>query len=148
MCPVGQQILRAQASGKFGVPSDESQHQLGLLGIIDRTQPDHLQVAVEFQLALLVQHIGNAARHPGGKVAPGRTQHDHPATGHVLAAVIAHALNHSRGAAVAYAEALARQTANVGLAAGGTVERYVAGDHVLVGRKGRFARRAHNEFPA
>ena len=40
------------------------------------------------------------------------------------------------GAAVAHAEALAGHAADVGLAAGGAVERHVADDDVLLGREG------------
>ena len=130
------------------MPPYEAQHQLGLLGIVERTQPNHFQIAIGFQLALLIQHIGNAARHAGREVASRGTQDDHPATRHVLASVIAHPLHHRVRAAVAHAETLAHQAANVGLAAGGAIERDIAGDHVLPGRKAGIERRAQNELSA
>ena len=40
----------------------------------------------------LAEHIGDASGHAGGEVASGGPQDQHPATGHVLAAVVAHAL--------------------------------------------------------
>ncbi len=55
------------------------------------------------------------------------------AAGHVLAAVVAHAFDDGRRAAVAHAEPLAGDAAQVELAAGGAVEHHVAGDDVLLG---------------
>ena len=80
--------------------------------------------------------------------SPGRPEHDHAAAGHVLAAVIAHALDHRVDAAVAHAEALARHAADVGLAAGRAVERDVADDDVFLGDEGRAVRRVDDDLAA
>ena len=90
---------------------------------------------------LVVQHVGDAARHAGGEVAPRRAEHDDAPAGHVLAAVVAHALDDGAGAAVADAEALAGHAADVRLAAGRAVERDVADEDVLLGDERRLARR-------
>ena len=74
---------------------------------------------------------------PAREVAPGAAEHDDAAAGHVLAAVVAHALDDGVDAAVAHAEALAGHAADVGLAAGRAVERDVADDDVLLGDEGR-----------
>ena len=41
---------------------------------------------------------------PAAKLRPRRAEDDHQAAGHVLAAVVAHALDHGRRAAVAHAK--------------------------------------------
>ena len=84
-----------------------------------------------------VEHVGDAAAHAGGEVAPGPAEHDDPAAGHVLAAVIADAFDHRARAAVAHGEPLAGQAAQIGLAARRAVERDVADDDVLLGHEGR-----------
>ena len=84
------------------------------------------------KLAVGVEHVGDAAAHAGREVAPGPAEHDHASAGHVLAAVIADALDHDRRAAVAHAEALARHAADVAFAARRAVERDVADDDVLL----------------
>ena len=45
---------------------------------------------------------------PAAKLRPGLAEDDHHAAGHVLAAVVADALDHGDGAAVAHGEPLAR----------------------------------------
>ena len=83
--------------------------------------------------AVLVEDVGDAAAHAGGEVAPGRPEHDHAAAGHVLAAVVADALDDGVGARVAHREALAREAAEERAPRGRAVEDGVADDHVLLG---------------
>lgn len=80
---------------------------------------------------LRVQHIGNAARHPGGKVPTGRPQNDDRAARHIFTAVVADALHNGGRAGIAYAEAFARNTGNEGAAARCAVERDIADDDVV-----------------
>ena len=49
------------------------------------------------EAALLVEDVRDPAAHPGGEVAPGRPEHDDAAAGHVLAAVVADALDDGAG---------------------------------------------------
>src|SRR5690606_39656636 len=93
-------------------------------------------------------HVGGAARHAGAEVPPGRAEHEHGAAGHVLAAVVAHALDDQRRAGVAHREPLPHDTAQVDLARGGAVGDDVAGDDVLTGREHRGPLRAHDDPPA
>ena len=79
------------------------------------------------------QHEGEPARHAGREVAPGRAEHDHHAAGHVLAAVVADALDDRGRAGVADREPLADPAAQVQLAAGRSIEDGVAGDDLLLG---------------
>ena len=85
------------------------------------------------EVAVLVEHVGDAAGHAGAEVAAGRAEHDDAAAGHVFAAVIADGFDDGVHAAVAHAEALAGHAADVGFAAGRAVERDVADDDVLLG---------------
>ena len=84
-------------------------------------------------VALLVEHVGDAAAHARGEVAAGRAEHDHAATGHVLAAVIADALDDGPGAGVAHREALAGEAPEERPPGSRAVEHGVAHDHVLLG---------------
>src|SRR5262249_28959391 len=69
----------------------------------------------------------------------------HHAAGHVLAAVIADALDHRRGAAVAHRESLSGQPGGVELAAGGAVEHGVSDDDVLLRREACSGRGTHDD---
>ena len=60
---------------------------------------------------------------PAPKLRPVGAEHDDPAAGHVLAAVVADALDDGGGAGVAHAEPLADHAAQEDLAAGRAVER-------------------------
>ena len=83
--------------------------------------------------AVLVEDVRDAAAHAGGEVAAGRAEHDDDAAGHVLAAVVADALDDGRRAGVAHGEALAGEAAEERPARGRAVEDRVADDHVLLG---------------
>src|SRR2546427_421557 len=75
---------------------------------VQAADSNHLQVAVGFEQAALIEDVGDAVRHPGRKVPPDRSQHDHHAAGHVLAAVVARAFDHCDGTGVPDREAVAR----------------------------------------
>ena len=70
---------------------------------------------------------------PAAKLRPVAAEHDDAAAGHVLAAVVADALDDGVRAGVAHGEALARQAAEERPAGGGAVQHGVADDHVLLG---------------
>ena len=115
--------LRRRRCRSRHVPHDQRLHQIDLVGIDERLEIDHLAIAALPELAVGVEHVGHAAAHARGEVAPGRAEHDDAPAGHVLAAVVAHALDHHVGAAVAHAEALAGHAADERLAARRAVER-------------------------
>ena len=85
---------------------------------------------------------------PGREVAAGRPEDHRAPAGHVLAAVVADALDHRGRAGVAHAEALAHDTADEHLAVGRAVEDHVARDDVLLGHELRDARRAQHQRAA
>ena len=74
---------------------------------------------------------------PAAKLRPVGPSTTHVPAGHVLAAVVADALDDRVGAGVAHREALARQPAEERAARRRAVERRVARDHVLVGARPR-----------
>ena len=93
-----------------------------------RLELDHRHVAARGERAVLVEHVGDAARHAGGEVAAGAAEHDDDAAGHVFAAVVAGALDHGDGAGIAHREALAGDAAEIALAFDRAVEHGVADD--------------------
>src|SRR5205823_11219959 len=123
--PAGQ-----RAPGEVAVPLDHSSNhrQLRLGG---GTELYHLRVAAAGETAVGIQHVSDAARHPGCEVPPGRTEHHHAAAGHVLAAVVAHGLDYRIDPGVAHAEPLAGDAADVRFSRRGAVKRDVADDDVL-----------------
>ena len=96
---------------------------------------DILQRCVEF--AVFVEHIGDAARHAGGEVAPGLADDDDDAAGHIFAAVIAGAFDDRDRAGVAHGEALAGDAAEIAFASDRAVKRGVADDDRFFGRDPR-----------
>ena len=81
----------------------------------DRLEFDHRQVAALSEVAGLVEHVGDAARHAGGEIAPGLADDDDDPAGHVFAAVVARPLDDGDRARIAHAETLARDAAEVAL---------------------------------
>ena len=97
---------------------------------------------------VLVEHIGDAARHAGREVAAGLAEDDDDAAGHVFAAMVAGALDDGDGAGVADGEALAGDAAEVALAGDRAVEHGVADDDRLLGHDAGVLRRAHDDAAA
>ena len=115
--------------------SSSAQTSRAVVGV-ERLEADQRLVAAR-RKSPSVEHVGDPAAHARREVAPGRAEHDDVAAGHVLAAVVAAALDDRVGAGVADREALARQAAEERPAARRAVERRVARDHVLVGARAR-----------
>src|SRR5207247_10526057 len=84
---------------------------------------------------------GGAARHARAEVVADLAEHDDGAAGHVLARVVARALDDGGGARVPHAEALAAAAADEQGAAGRAIEAGVADEHgnILERRAGRGA---------
>mmetsp|Transcript_4366 Transcript_4366/g.6154 ORF Transcript_4366/g.6154 Transcript_4366/m.6154 type:complete len:1101 (-) Transcript_4366:1586-4888(-) len=107
--------------------------ELGLVLVgLDLLQAHQPQVAPVGEGAVRVVHVGDAPAHARGEVPPGGAQHHRAAPGHVLAAVVAHALHHGQRARVAHAEPLAGLAPEEGLAGRGPVQAHVAHDHVVL----------------
>src|SRR5690606_23391145 len=130
--PVAEDLARPIAAGVLEVVLDQALEddlvaftvvpggRIGLDELLGRRehrlQRDGRHVAVGSQTALRIPDVGDAARHARGEVAPGRAEHYHGAARHVLAAMVARALDDGGGARVAHAEALAGHAGEVGLA--------------------------------
>ena len=98
--------------------------------------------------SLRVPDIGHAAAHAGGEVVADGAEQDGDAAGHVLAAVVAAALDHGDRTGVADGEALAGAAGGEELAGGGAVEAGVADDGVVGPDDRRGGQRADDDGAA
>ena len=96
-----------------------------------RVQLDHFLVAMNGELAADIVYIGDPAAHAGCEIAPGITEDDDPATGHVFTTVISYAFDYRFDAGVANGEAFAGLTADKGFARSGAIEGDITDDAVL-----------------
>src|SRR6202011_6382969 len=94
--------------------------------------------------ALRVPDIADAARHAGGEIAPGVADHDDHAAGHILAAMIARALDNGGDTRIAHRKAFARDTLEIGLAGDRAVQHGVADDDVFGRLAVRLGRLPHD----
>src|SRR5437762_515036 len=92
----------------------------------------HLGVDASREHPVLVEDEREPAAHPRGEVAPRRPEDDDSSARHVLAAVVADALDDGARARVADPKALAGEPANEHLAARRAVQDGVADDDVLL----------------
>ena len=112
---------------------------------LHRREVGHGGVAEGREPSARIIDIGDAARHAGREIASGVAQHDHHAAGHVFAAVVAEPLDDRDRAGIAHAEALARDTFEIGLAGDGPIEHGVADDDVRRRIARRLRRLAHDD---
>ena len=105
-------------------------------------------VAARGERLVLVEHVGDATAHAGREVPPGRPQNHDGASGHVLAGVVADALDDGHRTGVADAEAFTGHSADERLTRGCAVERDVADDDVVLGASRRSARWQNDETSA
>src|SRR5271155_4366877 len=89
---------------------------------------DQFVVVAVDEVALHVEHVGEAAGESGAEIHSGASEHAYHAAGHVLAAVIARPLHHGQSAEMARGKALARRTRGIQFAAGGSVQTGIAHD--------------------
>ena len=136
------------AAGVCDVPSNQIADELDVFDRVERLEIHHLTVAARANVPRDVEHVGDAAGHARGEIPAGPAEHDDAAAGHVLAAVIADALDNGERAAVAHGEPLARDAAEVRFAARRAVQRDVADDDVVLGNERRLPRREHDDLAA
>src|SRR5215470_7829453 len=145
--PAVEELVRLGAAGAHRVLLDEVAHLLGLVAL-EGLELDHLAVAAGDERAVLVEDEGEPARHAGGEVAAGSAEDDDGAAGHVLAAMVADALDDGGDAGVPHREALAGTAVEEGAPGDRAVEDGVADDDLVVGAEGRAARRLDDEDAA
>mmetsp|Transcript_84330 Transcript_84330/g.217162 ORF Transcript_84330/g.217162 Transcript_84330/m.217162 type:complete len:241 (+) Transcript_84330:2188-2910(+) len=110
---------------------------IGFVLLVHLLQENAILVA---ELGIEVKHIRKATTHAGSEVRADLAEHDHEATGHVLATVVACAFNNGSAARVAHGEALGGDAGHEGRAACRTVERRVASKDGLMALERRLTR--------
>ena len=128
--------------------ADELLQGSNIVLVLHRLQAHGLLVDPLVEIPVLVQNVGHAAGHAGREVLAGLAQDHDSAAGHVLTAVVTHALDNGSRAAVADAEALTGHAGDEGLAAGGTVKGHIAGDDVFLGLVADALGRADDDLAA
>ena len=68
--------LADRAAGQLDVTRDQVANQRDLVRLIEPLEIDHVDVAVERERAVGIEHVGDAAAHAGGEVAAGAAEHD------------------------------------------------------------------------
>src|SRR5207302_2607121 len=114
----------------------------------DRLEVDLALIAEAREAAFRVPDVSNAARHAGGKVAPGIADHDDDAAGHVFAAMIARALYDGGDARIAHCKAFAGDTLEISFAGDCAVQHGVPDDDILGWFAARLRRLAHDKAAA
>src|SRR5208283_1436017 len=131
--PILQHPLRLAAGREFEVSGNEPVQRLDILGRRDGLEVHAFAIAQEGRkIAGIVEDIGDAAGHSRGKVPPRASQHHDQTLGHVLATVVADALNDRGGAGIAYRKALPGHAVEVRFTAGRAVQAYVADKNILL----------------
>ena len=121
-----------RGAGGGGVRFDEAAHRCFVRRTcLEAFEADHVAVHLRRELAVFVEDVRDTGTHACGEVSAGVSKDNHDAAGHVLAAVVAHALDHRVRAGVAHGKALAADATEKRLAFDGAVEHDVAGDDVL-----------------
>ena len=101
--------------------------------VLYQRQFHHVHIAEVVEVVVRVIYIGDASRHSGSEIPSRLAQHNHPPACHILAAVVASALDNGYRSRVAHTEALTYLAIYIQFAAGGTVEPRISCDNVLLG---------------
>src|SRR5579872_6296500 len=96
---------------------EQMAYQIVIFGIIKLLNVHHFGVASNIEVIFFIQDEGHPATHPSRKVSSSAADDDYDSPGHILAAVVACALNHSMGARISHGKAFSHLPADVGLAA-------------------------------
>ena len=95
--PIFKHTLGQFAAGVLDVLLDHAFNHDHFLIVIERFAAHHIFVYLLAEAAIPIDNIRRATRHARRKVAPGLAQHDHAPSGHVFAAVVAHAFHNRIG---------------------------------------------------
>src|SRR5215471_222740 len=146
--PIRQQLACQRALRVPDMALEQFLHELRVVIFLEQLELDELRIAAPWKCRLRIVDVRDAAAHAGREIASGFSQDDDASACHVLAAVIADALDDGYCAAVANCEPLARDSPDVGFAARRAVQRDVADDDVLFGRERRRPRRHDDKLSA
>src|SRR5262249_52220031 len=109
---------------------------------------DHRHVAARLERVIVVEDVGDAARHAGREIASGAPKYHDDAARHVFAAVVPRAFDDGNGTRVADGEAFAGHAAEIALALDRAVQHRVADNDRFLGHDPGIGRRPDNEAPA
>src|SRR5882757_4523442 len=115
---------------------------------VDAADVDELVVIAIDEIALEVEHIGEAAGKASSEVDAGTPEYAHDTAGHVLTTVVSRSLDDSNGARITHGKALAGDAGRVQVPARGAVETGVAHDDGFVRHITGIARRAQDNLAA
>ena len=119
LLPVVEQPLGSWTPRQLQVPHDQSLHDLHVVRIEQWLQIDRLQVAALLgEVSALVEDVRHTATHAGGKIPATGSQHQHQAIGHVLATVVANALDNCCRSGISNRKAFACDPVEEGFATG------------------------------
>ena len=147
--PVGEQSGRECGACFFGMLLDQTVHDFVRLTVERFEQQRAVGGGSRVDLLhVKVEHVHVATGEACAEVATRGTEDHDGAAGHVFATMVADALHHEGGAAVAHAEAFACTTCHEHLAGSGTEAGDVARDHVLMRIEGDARLRTHDHASA
>ena len=129
-----------RTSRHLNVSLNEALHEPDVGLVEQRLDLDHLAIDARAELTVDVIDIRYAAAHTGREVPPGLAQNHHRSASHVLAAVVASALDNRASPTVSHCEALACDAVEEDLAASRPIQRRIANQDVLMGNKARVCR--------
>ena len=95
---------------------------------------------MEIEIAVFIIDVGNSPGHAGGKINPDCAQHGDTPAGHILAAMVAHALCHQDGTTVSDRKAFTGPAVDKNATGGGAVADHIAGNHVILSPESGFCR--------
>src|SRR6478609_5093106 len=99
-------MFRAAAVCELRMTRDEAAYVFFFRQILEGFEVDHLKIAALGEISFFIDDVGDAAAHSRREITSRPAENNHPAAGHVLAAVIANAFDDRDGSAVADGETL------------------------------------------
>src|SRR5690606_21409150 len=109
---------------------------------------NHRHVATLGEIAFLIEHIGDTARHARREVAAGLPDDHDNAAGHILAAMVAHTFDNRHRARVSHGKTLACHATEIALTFKRTIEHRIADDDGIFGNDTRVFRRTDDDATA
>src|SRR6266568_699652 len=107
LLPLLQNTLRMFAASFASMQLDDGVQSLPLFSIVNVLYFHQFGIAAPLESPCCIQHVGHTGRHTCAEVLAGLTQHYYHTTGHILTAMITHALNNRQRSTVTYGKALA-----------------------------------------
>src|SRR5438105_15063638 len=114
------------------MPGNQCMNELDIARFDHRFEINAGEIATLLrEVSLVVENVCDAPAHASSKIPAAGTEHDDQTVGHVFAAVIADAFNHSRRAGVADCKSFDGNASEKCFAAGGAVKHNVADQDIF-----------------